>query len=273
MGFPRQLPFHSRPGPMSNATRTTPRRSTLRSVLVSAVAGSLALGLALGAAASADAGQTGQIKGKVTGFEKLLPEVYADSADAKNHRYNWRELSPTVPGQFRALSASPSRDVCIAAIGGNNSPPFETPVLVKVSGGRATPSMLVVSPNTRFAFRNVDPFPHRLFQVNDPKFAAAVTGPGAQREWAAPGNGRYEIRDELFPSLRIFVVVEPTVVKMVNPARSGEFTFEGLAPGDYTLRAYFGGKPTGKDLSGLHVTEKGNTVEIKDIWNVAAESK
>ena len=249
---------------MSNATRTLPRLRKARSVL--------ALVAVLGVAATAVAAAPGQIKGKVTGFEKLLPEVYAESADAKNHRYNWRELSPTVPGQFRALSASPSRDVCIAAFGGSNSSPFD-PILVKVSGGRATPSMLVIPPGTRLAFKNVDPFPHRLFQVSDPKFAVASTGPGAQREWSAPGNGRYEIRDEAFPSLRIFVVVEPTVAKMVNPSRSGEFTLDGLAAGDYTLRAYFAGKPTGKEVNGVHIGDKGGNVELKEPWNIAGESK
>ena len=254
---------------MSNATRTLPRLSKPRSLLALVTPALVAV---LGIAASAIAAAPGQIKGKVTGFEKLLPEVYAESADAKNHRYNWRELSPTVPGQFRALSANPSRDVCIGAFGGSNSNPFD-PVLVKVSGGRTTPSMLVIPPGTRLAFKNVDPFPHRLFQVNDPKFAPAVTGPGAQREWSAPGNGRYEIRDEAFPSLRVFVVVEPTVTKMVNPSRTGEFSLEGLPPGDYTLRAYFAGKQTGKEVSGVHIGDKGNTVELKDTWNIAGESK
>ena len=33
------------------------------------------------------------VRGKVTGWNKLLPQVYADAA-ADPHRYTWRETSP-----------------------------------------------------------------------------------------------------------------------------------------------------------------------------------
>lgn len=232
--------------------------------------------LSLAAAAlvstSADAGAPGAIHGTAKGFEKLLPEVYVEAADAKNHRFNWRDLSPTVPAAYRALGASPSRDVCIAAFSGNNGSPFE-PILVKISGGRTTPSTLVIPPGTRLSFKNYDPFPHKLFQVNDPKWAASAQSPQSQREWTPPGTGRYEIRDALFPSIRTFIVVEPTVARSVYPTRSGEFTIDQLQPGDYTLRAYFGGKQVGKEVSGIHVGDKGDRVDLKDVWNIGGESK
>jgi hypothetical protein len=230
----------------------------------------VAAGLFVG---GAFAGEPGRVKGKVTGLEKLVPDVYAEAADAKNHRYNWREGSPTVPAAHRTLYGSPQREVCIAAFGGNNSNPFE-PIKVKVTGGRTNPSMLVVPPGTRIQFLNVDPFPHKLYQVNEPKFAPNVQGPGAPRDWTAASPGRYEVRDAVFPSVRTFIVVEPQVVAYGVPSRAGEFAIGSLPGGEYTLRAYFNGKVVGKDQPSFRVPDKGGEVTLKTDWSLApAESK
>ena len=60
------------------------------------------------------------VKGKITGYEKLTPEVYAEAAKPEARRWTWREPSPSVAAQFRSLSANPSRDICIAATTGAN---------------------------------------------------------------------------------------------------------------------------------------------------------
>jgi plastocyanin len=172
------------------SVRSFPRRLVVPAFLA-------ATGLVVGTALAAD---PGKVKGKVTGLEKLVPDVYAEAADAKNHRYNWREGSPTVPAQHRTLYGSPQKEVCIAAFASGNQNAFE-PIKVKITGGRTNPSMLVVPPGTRVQFLNVDPFPHKLYQVNEPKFAPNITGPGSNRDWTAAGAGRFEIRDELFPRL------------------------------------------------------------------------
>ncbi len=257
------------------ANRSSSRSPLFRFVAprLVAVAVALAVAAALTCAGGVIAGEAGKVKGKVTGLEKLVPDVYSESADSKNHRYNWREGSPTVPAQHRALYGSPSKEVCLAAFGGGNANPFE-PIKVKVTGGRTNPAMLVVPPGTRIQFLNVDPFPHKLFQVNEPKWAPNVTGPGSNRDWTAGSPGRYEIRDELFPSVRTFVVVEPQVSAIGYPSRGGDFSIDKLAPGEYTLRAYFNGKPVGKDQPGFRIPDKGGEVGLKTDWNISpAESK
>jgi hypothetical protein len=212
----------------------------------------------------------GQLKGKITGQDKLFPEVYVEAAKPEAHRFTWREPSPTVKGDFHALTASPSRDVCIVALAGSNANPHD-PVLVKLTGGRTTPSTIVVSPGTRLSFKNSDPFPHKLYQVKDDKWTANVIAPNSAREWAAPGPGKYEIRDELFPSVRMWIVVEATAVDFVYPDREGSFTMS-LPAGEYTIKAYFDGKPVGNIVAGLRVTEKVPT-EVKEPLNLGAESK
>lgn len=227
----------------------------------SAAAATLALVAVAGSAYSA-----GTLRGRITGLDKLIPDVYSEAAKDP-HRYTWRELSPTVRPEFRSLSAVPSRDICIVA-SNNASPPAMPPVLVRITGGRTAHTTIVVTPGTKIVFENRDPFPHRLVQ----KDWKAEINAGAQRDWQAPGQGRFEFRDELFPSLRTFVVVEPQVASTIYPGRDGAFAL-GLTPGEYVLKAFFQGKQVGKQLS-INVRDRLPT-DIKEPLNLAegAEAK
>jgi hypothetical protein len=203
----------------------------------------------------------GQVKGRIDGQETLIPAVFVEAAKPDSHRFAWREPSPTVRAEFRALTANPSRDICIAALSATPPPPHD-PILVRITGGRTIPTTLVVSPGTRLSFENHDPFPHRLFIVNSTVWRAETIDSGRHRDWSAPpGQGRYEIRDELFPSVRSYVVVEPQAVDVAFPGRDGAFALS-LAAGEYTLKAYFDGRQVGRAVS---VTSKEKQlVELKD---------
>jgi hypothetical protein len=222
--------------------------------------------------AAAGSALAGQVKGHIDGQQKLIPDVYLEAAKPEAHRYTWREPSPTVRQDFRVLSGNPSRELCIAAMSGTNAPPHE-PILIKITGGRTIPSTIVVSPGTHLAFENRDPFPHRLYIPGSASWKPEVINPAARREWSAPnGGGRFEFRDELFPSVRSYVVVEPAVMEIAYPGRDGAF-FMSLSAGEYTLKAYFNGRQVGKPLN---VTSKEKvTVDIKDALNVGegADSK
>ena len=211
----------------------------------------------------------GQVKGRIDGQEGLIPAVFVESARLDSHRFTWREPSPTVRAEFRALTANPSRDVCIAALSTTPPPPHD-PILVRITGGRTLPTTLVIAPGVRLSFENHDPFPHRLFMVGSNTWKAETIEPNRHREWSAPpGQGRFEIRDELFPSVRSFVVVDPGVVDVAYPGHDGAFAFQDLPAGDYVLKAFFQGKPVGKPVS---VSVKGNSlVDLKDPLNVAAD--
>ena len=200
------------------------------------------------------------VKGRVAGWEKLVPQVYADAAGPDSHRYNWREPSPTVKQEFRKLSASVSRDVCVVAIGSGAAPAHE-PLPIKITGGRLTPSTLVLSPGSRLSFKNADPFNHVLFEVGNDKWAPNLTGPGASREWAASTPGVHQIRDELFPSIIMYVVVDANAQEFAVPDRDGAFVMS-VPPGEYTIKTFFDGKPVGKAIEGLRVSEHG--AEIRE---------
>jgi hypothetical protein len=207
----------------------------------------------------------GPVKGRIAGQEKLIPDVYVEAAKPDAHRFTWREPSPTVRAEFRQLSGNPSRDLCIAALGSNNAPAHE-PILVRVTGGHTIPTTIVVSPGTRLSFENRDPFPHRLYVVGNAVWKAENQETTRRREWSAPpGAGRFEFRDELFPSVRTYVVVEPQVIDIAYPGRDGAFGMN-LPGGDFVLKAYFGGKQVGRAVN--IGTKERATLDLKEPLNV-----
>jgi hypothetical protein len=248
---------------MTDVTRKS--RSRQRAFALASVA---LLAIGLGAKTLAAGPTTAPVKGKVVGWEKLLPQVYAD-ASKNEARHTWREPSPTVKQEFRKLSANVSRDVCIAAISSTGSANAHEPLPIKVTGGRITPSTIVLSPGSRLSLKNVDPFPHNLYEVGNDKWAVNAVAPGSSREWAATAPGVHVLRDELFPSVVMYVVVDPAAVEFAFPDHEGAFTLT-LPSGDYTLKAFFDGKQAGKD-STVHVGFGG--VEMREPMTVGGESK
>jgi plastocyanin len=239
---------------------TLRRRPKTAPLLVLAV---LATGVLIDASASG-----GQVKGRIDGQETLTPAVFVEAAKTESHRFTWREPSPTVRAEFRALTANPSRDVCIAALSSSASPPHD-PILVRITGGRTLPTTLVIGPGVRLSFENHDPFPHRLYVVGRQDWKAETIESKANRQWTAPGPGRYEIRDELFPSVRSYVVVEPQVVAIAFPGRDGAFALD-LPAGEFTLKAYFDGRAVGRALS--VVTKDRGLVELREPLSVSDAS-
>jgi hypothetical protein len=203
-----------------------------------------------------------QVKGHITGQEKLVPDVYQEAARPEAHRFTWREPSPTVRPEFRVLAANPSREICIAAFSDKAEPPPPSPVLIRITGGRTIPTTIVLASGTKVVFENHDPFPHRLYIPNNPAFKAESTNTGGKREWTAPaGKARFEFRDELFPSVRSFVVVDPSVVEIAYPGRDGVFFFSNLGAGDFKLQGYFNGRAVGKAMG---ITTRNQVLELRD---------
>ncbi len=205
-------------------------------------------------------GITGLLRGKFVGWEKLQPQVYLDAARNDSRRYTWREPSPTVKQDFRKLSANVSRDVCIVALAAGSPPHEHDPVSIKVTGGRITPATIVVSPGSRLSFKNFDPFPHVLYEVGNDKWAPNAVGPGSTREWGAIAPGEHVIRDELFPSVVMYVVVDAAAVEFALPDHEGSFGM-ALPPGDYTVKAFFDGKSVAREAV-VHIG--GGVVDMRE---------
>jgi plastocyanin len=208
------------------------------------------------------------VKGKVGGLDTLLNPVWNEARDVASRRYTWREQSPTVLDKFRHLTASPSKEVCIAAFG--EPVPAREVVPMRIGGGRTSPVTVVVAPGTTIDFLNRDAFRHRPYIVNQPTFQATDIKAGEGRQWKVPGPGVYEVRDELFPSVRSWIVAEANVVARTHPGADGSFTFANLPPGEYTLRAYFNGAPASAPRP-IKVGDK--ALEVKDVLGLESSSK
>jgi len=222
--------------------------------------------LACAILAATGAAFAGPVRGRINGQEKLVPDVYAEAAKPDAHRYTWREPSPTVKPEFRVLSGNPLREICVAAIAQTQQPAHEPAHLIKITGGRTVPATIAVSNGTRLAFKNFDPFPHRLYIKDSQTWRAETINPNAQREFSLPtGGGKFEVRDELFPSLRSFILVDSMVADIAYPGRDGAFELN-LSSGDYVLKAFFNGRLVG--TSSVTVKDK-STVTLKDPFNLA----
>jgi hypothetical protein len=208
-----------------------------------------------------------KIQGKITGFEHLENPVWADAKDPKNRGYSFRELVPTVPAKFRKLFPHIPKEICLAALS-EKEQPAQPPVLIRVGGGRTTPVTIVVQPGTKLVFQNTDPFTHRLYGKDIKTFGPNDTMKGAQREWTVPAAGSYEIRDELAPSLRMWVVAESNVAAIAYPSMQGEFRLNVKEDGPYKVQAYFAGQKVGPAVD---VEMKGREITLAPI--VVAEPK
>jgi plastocyanin len=203
--------------------------------------------LALPAMALA-AGGSITLKGRIAGGNKLVNPVWTEGKDPALHRFTFREPSTTVRLDVRTtLTGNLHKELCIAALGAEKSPTPKTPLRVKILGGRTDPVTLVVAEGQQIQFENLDPFPHKIYDVGNKGLTAVETGAAKSRTWTPPAAGKYEIRDQTTPSVRSWIVVEPRLVAVAFPDRKGEFAVD-LDPGKYKLRGYFNGEPVGTEL-------------------------
>lgn len=215
------------------------------------------------------------LKGKVKGGSALLNAVWNEAAKADNNRYTFRAPSTSVSKDARILRAYLPRELCIVALSAGPAQAAGTPIPIHVSGGRTTPTTIVIPSGQNVQFINHDPFPHKLFDVAGVKggMGPEETAPKKPRVWRPPGPGTYEIRDKLFPSVRTWIVVEPRAAAFGTPmlTKPDEFVITGLTEGSYTLRGYFEGKPVGEELK---VEVKSSSEQtVKEPLVVAAEPK
>lgn len=188
------------------------------------------------------------VRGRLEGYRLLQNPVWGEARDPKNRGYSFREPVPTVRAEFQRLYPHIPKELCVALLAPAPQKASPLAVPVRVGGGRTTPVTLVVAPGTKLTFQNADAFKHRLYAVGLKTFTASDTAPNAKREWTVPGPGVFEIRDELAPSVRMWVVGEPNVAAIAHPTLKGDFAVPIELPGEYRVQVYFAGKPVGPAL-------------------------
>ncbi len=188
------------------------------------------------------------VKGKIANGNKLINPVWTEARDPALHRFTFREPSPTVrPDLLKAATGNLHKELCIAILAPEKGPAPKTALRVKIVGGRTDPVTLVVAEGQQIQFENLDPFPHKIYDTGGKGLTAVETAASKSRSWTPPGPGKYEIRDQVTPSVRSWIVVEPRVVSIGYPDRKGDFALD-VEPGKYKLRGYYNGEPVGTEL-------------------------
>ncbi|HTJ84254.1 MAG TPA: hypothetical protein VL400_21185 [Polyangiaceae bacterium] len=212
-----------------------------------------------------------KVKGKVVNTQDLLNPVWNEAKEPGAHRYTFREPSPSVPPDVRILRGHLPKELCIVALADKGDAPKQ-PIRIKIEGGRTSFVTLVVAPGQEIKFENHDPTQHAIYEVSGKGgLPEGTMAPDGTRTWTPPGPGKYELRDKLAPSLRSWVVVDPGVVKASFPNRAGDFTME-LAPGNYTLQAFFSGEKVGEALP-VEVKPAPEEQPLKDPLKAGADKK
>ncbi len=186
-----------------------------------------------------------KVTGRVSNWTELRNPVWEEAKSSDRHLYSFREVVPTVPAKERILYPHIPKELCIAALASGKQSAPRGATLITVGGGRTTPVTIVVRPQARLRFKNTDPFKHRLYIVGSKTFVPSDTIKGGTRDWTVPAPGSYEVRDELAPSLRMWIVAEDNVVEIAYPNLKGQFAMRLEEEGDYSLQAYFAGKKVG----------------------------
>jgi plastocyanin len=206
------------------------------------------VGIGLGALfGSTQFANAAKIVGTVTGYVNLENPVWAEAKDPKAKAYTFREMVPTVPAQYRRLYPHLPKEVCMGLLSATPAS-AGAPITIKVGGGRTTPVTIAAAPGTKLIFLNTDAFPHKLYGVGSKELTPSEMARGARREWTVPAPGTYEIRDELAPSLRMWVVSEAGLVAQTFPSMKGEYSFSIETPGEYQVQAYFAGQKVGPSV-------------------------
>lgn len=208
----------------------------------------LALSAGLVALAAPQSALAASVRGRLEGFRLLQNPVWAEAKNPERQGYSFREPVPTVRAEFRRPYPHIPKELCVALLAATPQKASGMATLIRIGGGRTTPVTIVTAPGTKLVFQNTDPFKHRLYAVNFKTFSASDTGKGATREWSVPEPGVYEIRDELAPSLRMWIISEPNVAAIAYPSMKGEFAVNAEVAGEYRLQAFFAGKKVGPEI-------------------------
>ena len=97
-----------------------------------------------------------------------------------------------------------------------------------------------------------------------------ASAPTSTREWAATAPGVHVIRDQLFPSIVMHIIVDAAAVEFALPDHDGAFSMP-VPPGEYTLKVFFDGKQVGKASRRREGGREG--LELKEPLAVGGDSK
>lgn len=182
-----------------------------------------------------------KLQGKVVvskGLVESLAEQEREEADAQR-AYYWNEPNGMIP--VRPPAVRPNSDLAMVLVKeGAAAPTPDELTTVKVRAASLERNVVVTRPGSTIRFRNVGPFDHELYSPGMPGFKPERQSRDAFRPIEFAKEGIFEVRCQLQPHFRGYVVVTnaTTVVPM---RKDGTFSIDELEPGKYTIKVFHRG--------------------------------
>lgn len=177
----------------------------------------------------------------VKGTLQLPEEFYykTTSDDLAQWQYHWRVVNDVL-ATMRPI-VSPEQRMIIVLEGGNAATPSTTePPKFVLDNSRFNPPLIAVTPGTKFAIDNREPIFHLLEITKDGKQVSAGKRVGVDRiiHDTLSEPGVYTIRCSEVPHLQGTIFVTRHKLFTVPDAK-GNFSFEEVPQGDYTLQIWY----------------------------------
>ena len=203
----------------------SPRR---RAVALGAALVSAALALALVATAGA-----APIRGSVE-----VPRDYTEPTSEEGPaRYYWEEWNGVLDPKPERLDVPKRVAVVLLGEAGEGGRPES---FVKLHGGALAPSTMVMQAGSTLRIQNTDSASHELFTDGIEGFTALQTAPGNARTVSLPGEaGHFVVKDAVYPHVEGHLHVVTNLAARAEVNSRGQYEFEDVAPGTYTLKVFF----------------------------------
>ncbi len=188
----------------------------------------LFLSLLVAMAGIASAALAGPLRGSVR-----LPEA-SEAPRGDDHYWQvWNGfIDPPNP------QADASREVAVVLTGEGDS---ALGCEARIVGGDFLPKVVTLRPGAELQIENRDGCSHELQSDDIPGFAPIATAPGnARGQIQVPAGGPYTISDRLYEHVGATVHVVEDLVACASVSSRGEYVFENITPGTYTLRVFRG---------------------------------
>jgi plastocyanin len=134
-------------------------------------------------------------------------------------------------------SRAESADVIVYVVGFSEPPSAEVTTVAQ-KGRKFVPDLVAITVNERVAFPNFDPFLHNVFsQSGARKFELGSYSRGESKDKQFPQSGAVDVYCNIHPEMAATILVLPNR-RHVRAAANGQFTIDGVPPGDWTVFAY-----------------------------------
>lgn len=197
----------------------------------------LAISIACVLSAVASTALAGDVHGTLTIPTDLASMSPAPSDEAASRLRYWEEWNGIIDP--RPTRVDPAREIAVVLTGAGDLVEANQPPL-RLFNGSLEPATVVVRVSTGFQIRNDDGCSYELYADGLDEIAPLQTAPGNPRQLTVSAAGHWPLADRNYPHVRGHLHALPDLVARAAVEANGNYTFHGVAPGEYVLHVYHG---------------------------------